>query len=473
MNRSISKMSRNLTSLMGQRSRSGRRWAPYSALVVIAMAGTMIPNLNKAAASFGVMRTSNPHRLTEASRHPGHVPNLTTQSVYLGPMPPHELMHMTVAFQIVDPAGVQNAIDDMYNPGSSRFHQWLTPQQFGDQFGRSSDELTEARGWLSAQGFTIDQVWANRLAISFTGEVAGVERAFNVTIGRYRDEQRNLVFYSNNSDPVLPPELSTITEELRGLENGNRYQTDKFNVVRKLSEDEVKRQIRAQARRSSNALIGTPPTFFLGPADLQLAYDITDPATAAPVSNPGKGQVAAIIIDSGLTTSDIIQYREVLGLPPANVKQVTIPGVPTPPQSIDLESALDYGAISCMAPDAEIVFVLAPELSFAQVFAAEQYCVNTLMPTAVNESFGNCEVEAFSSAEQALFQQAVLEGVAFVASAGDDGQQCFSNGFDSGIAMLNCPVCYDTVTAAGGTQYAQPVVAASGVLLGGPDEQVW
>src|SRR5262249_9117879 len=43
----------------------------------------------------------------------------------------------------------------------------------------------------------------------------------------------------------------------------------------------------------------------------------------------------------------------------------------------------------------------------------------------------------------------------------------------SGRAMVNCPACYDGVTAVGGTSFKSPLLDASGNLIAVSDETAW
>src|SRR5437868_5589483 len=38
------------------------------------------------------------------------------------------------------------------NPSSPDFHRWLTPDQFGDRFGLSPNDLSKVTAWLRSQG---------------------------------------------------------------------------------------------------------------------------------------------------------------------------------------------------------------------------------------------------------------------------------------------------------------------------------
>jgi hypothetical protein len=68
------------------------------------------------------------------------------------------------------------------NPSSPLFHKWLTPEQFGSEFGMSAGDLATVSSWLQAQGFAVTEVARGRTFISFSGTVSQVNQAFGVTV---------------------------------------------------------------------------------------------------------------------------------------------------------------------------------------------------------------------------------------------------------------------------------------------------
>ena len=42
-------------------------------------------------------------------------------------------------------------ISDAHTPGSANYHKWLTPAQFGQQFGPSDQDIATVESWLSSQ----------------------------------------------------------------------------------------------------------------------------------------------------------------------------------------------------------------------------------------------------------------------------------------------------------------------------------
>src|SRR5580704_13841963 len=76
-------------------------------------------------------------------------------------------------------AALEQLLRDQQDPSSPRFQQWLTPQQFGEQFGPSQAELDAVTGWLGVRGFSINRIANGRRSIEFNGTVAQVEQAFH------------------------------------------------------------------------------------------------------------------------------------------------------------------------------------------------------------------------------------------------------------------------------------------------------
>jgi subtilase family serine protease len=457
--------------MANKRSSPAVRWMICLALLIVPALLITLPNMTSTTRASGPAGRS---QLEKTRLRLGQVSALAKESTYLGSMSPDESLYMTMSFQVQDNAGLLDTISNLYNPASPSFHQWLTPQEFGQRFGRSAAEIEQAAGWISAQGFEINQTWANNLAITFTGKVDAVERAFNVTIGQYRDERENRVFFSNDQDATLPSELRDMTVELLGLDNAYRYHTGKVKSFGTVDEQMITRKnAAAKGRWATRDAFLSNGAFYMAPADFQAAYDIL------PTGPQGQNQTAAIIIASDLSNGDIKKYRKLVGLPAANVQRFQVPGLTEAGFNDDPEVALDFAAISSMAPQAQIDLVLPAELSFVDVQAAENYVVNTLMPPVVNESFGACESVGFSTTEQTIFQQASTEGIAFFAAAGDDGAECTQGNSLSNIAEVGCPACYGIgVTSVGGTGANGPsnfsgIVNGSGTLIGLADEVVW
>lgn len=57
------------------------------------------------------------------------------------------------------------------------YHQWLTPEQVGQRFGLSSQDLRTITAWLASHGFEVSRVSAGRTLIEFCGTAGKVTEA--------------------------------------------------------------------------------------------------------------------------------------------------------------------------------------------------------------------------------------------------------------------------------------------------------
>ncbi len=57
-------------------------------------------------------------------------------------------------------AGLEQLMADQQDPASPRYHAWLTPEQFGEQYGVVQEDIDSITGWLVSQGFQVAEVAA-------------------------------------------------------------------------------------------------------------------------------------------------------------------------------------------------------------------------------------------------------------------------------------------------------------------------
>src|ERR1700738_1473462 len=94
---------------------------------------------------------------------------------------------------------------EQYNPASPSYHKWLTPEQFGQQFGPADADIQTITAWLQAHGFQVANVAKGRSVAEFSGGVAHVMEAFHTDIHKcvINGEEH----WPNSSDPQIPSAL--------------------------------------------------------------------------------------------------------------------------------------------------------------------------------------------------------------------------------------------------------------------------
>ena len=96
-------------------------------------------------------------------------------------------------------------------------YKWLTPAQFGQQFGASDADIQQITSWLQAQGFTIDHVANSKSFIQFSGTAGQVEQAFHTRIHKY--VVNGAAHWANATEPQLPSALTSVVAGVATLYN--------------------------------------------------------------------------------------------------------------------------------------------------------------------------------------------------------------------------------------------------------------
>src|SRR6266700_4554274 len=80
---------------------------------------------------------------------------------------------------------LRTLLDDQQDKSSSNYHKWLTPDEFGVQFGPSDQDVQQVAGWLASHGFQVNHVSHGRSVIEFSGVESQIEGAFHTQIHKY------------------------------------------------------------------------------------------------------------------------------------------------------------------------------------------------------------------------------------------------------------------------------------------------
>lgn len=353
------------------------------------------------------------------------------------------------------------------DPESPEYHQWLAPAEFGARFGVSDAQLAQVSGWLSAQGFSIDEVPPGRRLVMFSGTAGQVRDAFHAEIHLY--DVNGVRHIANAQDPQIPRELAGVVTGVLTL-----------NDFRRVSQIASQRPMAAQPEYTAGA------THYLFPADFAAIYDL-NPLYSE--STNGSGTGIAIAGRSNIELSDVANFRSLAGLA-ANAPSVIVdgsdPGFVSRDQS---ESTLDVEWSGAVAPEAAITLVAAASTATTDgIDLASAYIVNHATAPVMSVSYASCEPE-MGAAELAfynsLWEQAASEGISVFVAAGDSGAagcQAASASEGSGAAVNGlCTSPY--ATCVGGTEFNEGAgagqywsvtnSAGEGSALGYIPEEAW
>ena len=315
---------------------------------------------------------------------------------------------------------LRQLVSQQNTPGSPNYHQWLTPDQFGAQFGASDQDISTIESWLGNHGFAISRVNAGKGTLEFSGSVAQLRDAFHTQIHNYSINGET--HYANANDPQIPAALAPV---IAGFTSLNNFRPRPY--VKKLGEASLNPATHQVSQWTWGNSSGQ--YFILAPSDFATQYDL-QPLYSANVN--GTGQTIAIINESNINVDLVNQFRTLFNLP-ANPPQVIIdgndPGVdginnPDGPNYASAEAYLDVEWSGAVAPNATIDLVIAADTSIENgLILAMEHAVYANIAPVLSVSFGNCEssLGASNAFISTLWEQAAAQGQTVMVSAGDSG----------------------------------------------------
>jgi subtilase family serine protease len=308
---------------------------------------------------------------------------------------------------------------------SPYFRNWLTPEQYGERFGLSENDLARISSWLQSHGFVLEQVARARNWITFNGTAAQVSRAFRTEL--YHVEIDGATHFANLTEAWIPATLESVVAGIRGL--------DDFRPTPE--------RVKALPHPEFNSSNGT---HYLTPGDLATIYDIQALYNAG---FDGTGQNLVIAGQTDLSLTDLRAFRADFNLPARDPKMVLFGADPGENEDDQIEASLDIEWSGAVARNATIIYVYSQN-----VFDSIQYAIDQNLAPVMSMSYGECELEA-SSSLRALAQQANAQGITWLNSSGDSG----AAGCDPDAQVANhgpaatFPASIPEVTAVGGTEF--------------------
>ena len=315
-------------------------------------------------------------------------------------------------------ARLQARIQALHTPGAPEFHQWLTPEQLGTQFGANPQDLKAIESWLGAHGFVVNQVYKNGLVLDFSGTARQLTEAFHTEIHHLvlPNGEKHI---ANMSDPQIPAALAPAVS---GMPLHDFFGRPHLTAMHQVSYDS------ARGRWQPHFTLPFQGSEFnvVGPYDFATIYNLL------PLWNQGvtgKGVTIAAVEDTNLANpGDWSTFRKTFGLTGfkgGTFKQV-YPGCPNPGQNGDeIEAALDVEWASAAAPDANIVLSACGDTNTTSgLDLAILNLLETHPPDIISDSYGLCETvtgQAEVALENFEAELATLEGVTFFIAQGDTG----------------------------------------------------
>jgi kumamolisin len=356
----------------------------------------------------------------------GHVPVKAIQSMKdQGKVDEGQQMPVTVALSLNNEDQLDAELSQMYQSGSSSFHQFMTPDEFRSKYAPTQDQIEQVKSYLISEGIVPTSVDDNQLLVHATGSAKAVNTAFHTEIHTYADAKGKTYFapaYEIQADAKMP------IQSVVGLSNINQAKPHAVPKIDKAS--------------GSAPKDGSGPDQGLAPSDIRTAYNI-------PTSVNGAGQTLAVFELDGYVASDITAYEQNFGLPNVPLQNVLVDSADGSASGVSAEVTLDIELEIALAPGASKIMVYEGPNGDQGIIDTYARIANDNLAKEIGTSWGSSEqgsAPATLQAESAIFKQMAAQGQTIMSAAGDSGSN------DNGSSLsVDDPSSQPYVTGVGGT----------------------
>jgi subtilase family serine protease len=366
---------------------------------------------------------------------------------------PMERMLLVLQRSTEQEAALRKLLDEQQMKSSPNYHHWLTPEQFGQQFGPADADMQALTDWLTSQGFQVNHVAAGRTVIEFSGTAGQVRQAFHAEMHKFVVNEEE--HWANASDPQIPAALTPVVTGFASLNN-----FPKRPMSRRLGTFS-KSKATGEVRPLFTFTSGSSNYYAVGPVDFATIYNVT------PLWNlgvDGTGQTIAIAAQTNINIQDVQDFRTMFNLQPVNnLPQIILNGAnPGIVSTVDEgEADLDVEWIGAVAKGATIDLVVSESTeSTAGVDLSALYIIDNNLAPVMSEGYGACEAALGNSGNafySNLWEQGAAQGITIVQPTGHSGSAGCDDSSTETAAQYGLAVSGNASTpfnvAVGGTDF--------------------
>jgi subtilase family serine protease len=378
-----------------------------------------------------------------------------------------------------DEAGLAALLENVYNPNSPSYHQWLVKGEFYTRFAPSAAETDAVAGFLQSSGLVLQQS-SSPFLVRASGPSTVVEAAFGTTLRNYRNA-KGIAYFSNASALRMPASLASGVLGVVGLSNTVRVQAHAIRTPGNHANSTAQCEAPYPTTQTLYEFyvngISFPHGYGGGPGCNGLTPSQDNALYGAPHLGPrgeGAGVHLAVYEFSAYQHSDIETWAHYFygpGYTPPLV-DVLVDGGPVnpicPADDTCPPGIGGYAGDIEVDADIEMQLAIAPAASQLLVYEAPNDVSGQAnldlfariaqddIADVISDSWLACESDvgaAFAQAENVFLEQIALQGQSFFSSAGDNGAYgCIATG--TGV-MVNAtdPTTQPWVTSVGGTSF--------------------
>lgn len=354
-------------------------------------------------------------------------------------------------------AALDRLVSAQATPGSPQFHKWLTPTQYASQFGVADSDIQTVTAYLADHGFSVTQVYPNKMAIEFSGNAGQVRSTFKTELHTFAANGHT--FIANDRDPQIPAALGKVVSGFASL---NNYRA----AVAATRTAPLVQRTKAHPQYDNFPPGNNPDneTLDVSPGDLAAIYNIPTTAT-------GSGVSVGVVATSNINVTYLNNYQKTFGLPVKN-PTIVVDGEDPGETADAFDPLVQLELISAVAPSSSLYLYTTATtdptdgLNYALIRAVNDNKVQVLVYDAENCE-ANLGVDGGNQFINFSVEQAAAQGMTVIAGSGNGGSDsCQANnafGNTQALAAVTTGLSvngYATppfVTAVGATDFYYPV----------------
>jgi len=317
----------------------------------------------------------------------GHVPPAVAGLTAANRLPAETRMRLSIGLPLHNRAALTNLLQDLYDPASPSFRQFLAVDEFTKRFGPTAEDYGKVIDFARSRGLKIEAKHPNRMLVEVTGRAADVEKAFQVTLREYRHPTEDRTFFAPDREPSVDAALPIL--HVSGMDN--------YVKPRALSH--------LRAAGAARPASGSGPGGSYAGNDFQAAYV---PGTTL----TGAGQSVGLMEYDGYYVSDILQYESNFSLPNVPLNNVVLDGISN--------ATVNPGGLETPL-DIEMAISMAPGLSQVIIYYGSSVddILNRMATDNLAKQLSSSWIYGIDDTSLQIFQEFVVQGQNYFNASGD------------------------------------------------------
>jgi kumamolisin len=104
----------------------------------------------------------------------GNVPAVVANLQPMGNLDGTQQLNLAIALPLRNQQGLEELLQQIYDPASANFRQYLTPEQFTQSYGPTVQDYQAVVAFAQANNLTVTYEHSNRVILDVTGTVADI-----------------------------------------------------------------------------------------------------------------------------------------------------------------------------------------------------------------------------------------------------------------------------------------------------------